>query len=82
MIELSETMRTEAKALVEHDVMWHLDTYGAPPGDTIEERLRAWEQRERALREVAYDITQMRTDVPGFVREFTYAVARAMKALT
>ena len=27
-----------------------LDAYGAPPGETIDDRLRAWEQRERWLR--------------------------------
>ena len=30
-----------------------LDTYGAPPGDTVHDRLQAWEQRERALRVAA-----------------------------
>lgn len=55
--EMTETSR----ACWEAEILYQLDTYGAPPGDTIEDRLRAWEQRERALR-VAFETLSEITD--------------------
>ncbi len=34
-------------------VMMGLDAHGAPPGETVEERLRLWAERERGLRNAA-----------------------------
>ena len=41
--------RIVGNADMHKDIMRLLDTYGAPPGDTIEERLRAWSEITRSL---------------------------------
>ena len=57
-----------------------LDAYGAPKGDTVHDRLRAWEQRERALRALAVAAMRVKdySDAAEYITEIRRMAAECL----